>query len=162
MEALRSFKVMWHQHFECQFDRFVGWSVVRLVLGQLVKRPCLRILMEWDNNISHKVVGCEALSIFLLKTCQTSTKKYGSAVEICCFCFNFTVASHEKVSRSTPVEEQTSKSTPRSSPIEQQEERSVTAENITILILKDNLLVARTCCFTPYIVWTCKGYASLY
>ena len=35
------------QHFECQFEcQSLCWLVVRLVLGQLVKRPCLRILME--------------------------------------------------------------------------------------------------------------------
>lgn len=65
------------------------WLVVRLVLGQLVKRPCLRILMEWDSNISHKVVGCEALSIFLLKTCQTSPKKIWQCSRNMLFLFQF-------------------------------------------------------------------------
>jgi len=45
------------------------------------------------------------------------------------------VASPEKVSRLTPLEEQAEKTTPRLSPVEQQEERSVVAENITVLIM---------------------------
>lgn len=51
MEGPSQFQGDVKQHFECQFDHFVGWSVVRLVLGQLVKRPCLRILMETETII---------------------------------------------------------------------------------------------------------------
>lgn len=39
------------------------------------------------------------------------------------------MVSPEKVSRSTPLDEQVSKSTPGSTPIEQQEERLVVSEN---------------------------------